>query len=147
LVEHAYQAEIVSTITSEFGRKYVLEGPIASPDGRSPRLRSVWFVADGGDVGLRDTAEGAEEFAPPGTKADEGDFDFWAGGFGFGRRVGIGLAEEFDATEDGHECSNGTAFEEVAPVEVVGLDIGHRVDSPGNGKGERGGCRGKEEGK
>lgn len=40
-------AEIVTAAETEFGKKYMLEGLIVSPVGRTPRIRSVWFVATG----------------------------------------------------------------------------------------------------
>jgi hypothetical protein len=45
LLAHAREARVVSAVTTEFGKKYVLDGPIGSPDGRTPRLRTIWFVA------------------------------------------------------------------------------------------------------
>lgn len=47
LLNHARTSEIVVTVETEFGRKYIVEGPLAAPDGRAPRLRAVWFVAAG----------------------------------------------------------------------------------------------------
>jgi hypothetical protein len=47
LVEHAHIADIISVVETEFGKKYILEGPIAAPDGRTPRIWTVWFVAIG----------------------------------------------------------------------------------------------------
>jgi hypothetical protein len=44
---HARSAPVASVSDTPFGRKYILEGPLASPDGRNPRLRSVWFIAAG----------------------------------------------------------------------------------------------------
>jgi hypothetical protein len=47
LVDHAHAAEIITVTETEFGRKFIVEGPLASPDGRNPTIRSVWFVAIG----------------------------------------------------------------------------------------------------
>jgi hypothetical protein len=47
LVDHAHTAEIIAVTETEFGKKYILEGPLASPDGRNPGIRGVWFVAIG----------------------------------------------------------------------------------------------------
>jgi len=44
LLEHAHSAAIVSTVDTLFGKKYILDGPFAAPDGRHPRVRAVWFV-------------------------------------------------------------------------------------------------------
>jgi hypothetical protein len=34
---------------TSFGIKYVIEGPLTTPDGRAPIVRSVWFVETGRD--------------------------------------------------------------------------------------------------
>lgn len=47
LVHHARTAKMMSVTENEFGQKYVLEGGLPAPDGRSLRLRSVWFVNTG----------------------------------------------------------------------------------------------------
>src|SRR5260370_31815097 len=47
LLEHAHSAAIVSTVDTQFGKKYILDGPLAAPDGRNPRVRAVWFVETG----------------------------------------------------------------------------------------------------
>jgi hypothetical protein len=50
LLVHAYSAPVVSVLDTPFGRKYMLEGPLASPGGRNPRLRAVWFLTTGETV-------------------------------------------------------------------------------------------------
>jgi hypothetical protein len=47
LLDHARSARIISIADTEFGRKYVLEGPLTTPNSRKPRVRTVWFVAIG----------------------------------------------------------------------------------------------------
>jgi hypothetical protein len=47
LLAHGRTAEVASTTETKFGTKYILEGTLAAPDGRSPRLRTVWFVTVG----------------------------------------------------------------------------------------------------
>lgn len=47
LIDHVHSAAIVSTADTLFGKKYILEGVLASPDGRNPRVRAIWFVATG----------------------------------------------------------------------------------------------------
>ena len=47
LLLHARMMPVVSVSDTPFGRKYVLDGPLVSPDGRGPRVRAVWFVATG----------------------------------------------------------------------------------------------------
>jgi hypothetical protein len=50
LVHHAATSFVVDTVKTEFGTKYILEGPIQCPDGRMPSIRSVWEIAHGEDV-------------------------------------------------------------------------------------------------
>ena len=47
LLDHARTAPAISVADTPFGRKYVLEGPLAAPDGRAPRIRAVWFIEIG----------------------------------------------------------------------------------------------------
>ena len=47
LVRHAAANEVAKTEDSAFGKRYIIEGPLDAPDGRSPLLRSVWFVEQG----------------------------------------------------------------------------------------------------
>lgn len=44
LRDHAAEHDVVKVEDSPFGVRYVIEGTMRSPDGRSPRLRSVWFI-------------------------------------------------------------------------------------------------------
>jgi hypothetical protein len=44
LLAHGCPGEIVEQIMTEFGMKYVIEGPLRTPDGRNPILRSVWII-------------------------------------------------------------------------------------------------------
>ena len=46
LLNHAHQHEIVEIVPTPFGRNYVVEGPLSAPDGRTPKVRVVWFVAN-----------------------------------------------------------------------------------------------------
>ena len=47
LLDHARSAPVVSAADTAFGKKYILEGSIAAPDGRAPRIRAVWFIEIG----------------------------------------------------------------------------------------------------
>lgn len=47
LMAHANSAPVVTTAATEFGTKYIAEGPLNTPDKRAPLLRTVWFVALG----------------------------------------------------------------------------------------------------
>ena len=46
LLAHAASAVLVGAEETAFGRKYVVEGPLRSPDQRDPLVRSIWFEAD-----------------------------------------------------------------------------------------------------
>lgn len=47
LMLHAASYEVVGMVDNPFGTKYLIEGSLQTPDGRNPRVRSVWIV----DVG------------------------------------------------------------------------------------------------
>jgi hypothetical protein len=47
LRQHAADYEIAKAEQSPFGTRYVIEGQITTPDGRTPLIRSVWFIAAG----------------------------------------------------------------------------------------------------
>ena len=49
LIAHADLGVLAETIPTSRGMKYVVEGPIACPDGRVASLRTVWFVRHGED--------------------------------------------------------------------------------------------------
>ncbi len=34
-------------VIDEEKMKYILEGPLSAPDGRRPRVRTIWFAANG----------------------------------------------------------------------------------------------------
>lgn len=44
LKEHAGQHFISIIEDSPFGKRYVIEGKINTPDGQQPFIRSVWFI-------------------------------------------------------------------------------------------------------
>jgi len=50
LREHARQHHVSKLEKSPFGKRYVIEGSLLTPDGRNPLVRVVWFVEDGSDV-------------------------------------------------------------------------------------------------
>jgi hypothetical protein len=47
LRRHAVENGIEVSEETDFGSKYVVEGPLVVPDGRSVGIRSVWFVETG----------------------------------------------------------------------------------------------------
>ena len=56
LLNHARQYEIVETVPTPFGRNFVIEGALPAPDGRSPNVRAVWFIAKSGETATLATA-------------------------------------------------------------------------------------------
>ena len=50
LLAHARSNEVLRLQTSPHGAKYVVEGPLPAPDGRSPSVRSVWIIDAGEDA-------------------------------------------------------------------------------------------------
>ena len=47
LRRHAVAHEVMKIESSPFGTRYIVEGELHAPDGRSPRVRVVWFIATG----------------------------------------------------------------------------------------------------
>lgn len=47
LLTHAADNEVASTEDTAFGTMYVIDGPLLTPDGRAPMIRSVWFLETG----------------------------------------------------------------------------------------------------
>ncbi len=47
LKAHALTAEITKHEKTEFGQRYILEGVMETPSGRTPQIRSVWIVLHG----------------------------------------------------------------------------------------------------
>lgn len=47
---HACAYDVASVTPTAYGRLYRIEGAIDTPDGRGPRVRSVWMVDTGADV-------------------------------------------------------------------------------------------------
>src|SRR5438874_647252 len=56
LRQHAANHEVAKVEDSPFGKRYVIEGTMNTPDGRSPNVRSVWFIETGEDVARLATA-------------------------------------------------------------------------------------------
>lgn len=52
LREHGQQYEVSRTTKTSFGPRYEVEGVLNTPDGRTPRVRSVWQF-DQGEVAPR----------------------------------------------------------------------------------------------
>jgi hypothetical protein len=50
LRRHAADHEVIEVEDTPFGTSYAVEGPLSAPDGRSPRVRTVWFIEAGQDL-------------------------------------------------------------------------------------------------
>ncbi len=50
LTQHAATHEIQRSSATRHGVKYIIEGDLQTPDGRSPQVRSVWIVDTGKDI-------------------------------------------------------------------------------------------------
>lgn len=44
LQEHAKQHDVAKIEKSPFGTRYVIEGILMAPDGRTPMVRTIWFI-------------------------------------------------------------------------------------------------------
>jgi len=50
LLRHAADHEVIKVEDSRFGTRYVIDGIIHAPDGRTPNIRSVWFIETGEQI-------------------------------------------------------------------------------------------------
>lgn len=44
LIQHAQTHDVYRIEPSPFGKRYIIEGSIESPDDRNPNIRAIWFV-------------------------------------------------------------------------------------------------------
>jgi hypothetical protein len=56
LLNHARNHEIVEIVPTPFGQNFVIEGALPAPDGRAPKVRAVWFIANGEETATLATA-------------------------------------------------------------------------------------------
>ena len=49
LYSHCLQNQVLETRETAYGMQYVIVGPISTPDGRNPTIRTVWQVDNGAD--------------------------------------------------------------------------------------------------
>jgi hypothetical protein len=47
LLAHARAHKVTRLQNSELGTSYVIEGPLQTPDGRNPNVRTVWLIETG----------------------------------------------------------------------------------------------------
>ena len=50
LKEHAIDNEITQEEKTTFGTRYVIEGSLKAPDGRSLNVRTAWFIDNESDI-------------------------------------------------------------------------------------------------
>ena len=49
LKEHGQTQQVTRIIDTPYGRRYYVEGPVRSPDGRNPLVRTVWQLEPGSE--------------------------------------------------------------------------------------------------
>lgn len=47
LLDHAALHEVAEVEETSFGVSYMINGPLPTPDGHAPQVRTVWFVETG----------------------------------------------------------------------------------------------------
>jgi hypothetical protein len=47
LLQQASQYEVAQVEATSFGVSYAIDGPLPTPDGRDPQVRTVWFMETG----------------------------------------------------------------------------------------------------
>jgi hypothetical protein len=47
LLDHVLIHSVANSVMTPYGVKYRVDGPLASPDGRNPRISSAWIVLPG----------------------------------------------------------------------------------------------------
>jgi hypothetical protein len=50
LKQHAVAHPVVSVVESRWGIRYSVDGPLDTPSGRTPQVRTVWIVERGRDA-------------------------------------------------------------------------------------------------
>jgi filamentous hemagglutinin len=61
LLEHARKYKVVEVVPTPFGENFLIEGVLPAPDGRSPKVRGVWFIANGQKIATLATAYPLDE--------------------------------------------------------------------------------------
>ena len=61
LLDHARANEVTEVVPTPFGQNYVVEGRLPAPDGRAPRVRAVWFIANRQEIATLATAYPMDE--------------------------------------------------------------------------------------
>jgi hypothetical protein len=50
LRQHARENEVVEVKETPYGKRYVVDGPLAAPDGTSLNIRTAWYIDAVGDA-------------------------------------------------------------------------------------------------
>jgi hypothetical protein len=50
LRRHASDYPVAQVEESEFGQRFVIDGPLDAPDGRRPMVRAIWFIESSSDA-------------------------------------------------------------------------------------------------
>lgn len=50
LLDPAGRHDVVKAVQSRFGTRYVIEGELQTPDGRTPQIRAIWFITMDSDA-------------------------------------------------------------------------------------------------
>lgn len=50
LLRHAREHEVVATEQTPHGTRYIVDGPLAAPDGTGLNVRSAWYISPGDDA-------------------------------------------------------------------------------------------------
>ena len=56
LLNHVRAFEVTAIVPTPFGQNCVVEGSLATPDGRTPQVRVVWFIANREEIATLATA-------------------------------------------------------------------------------------------
>lgn len=48
--DHGWSHPVCGSVPSAYGTRYSVDGPLESPDGRNPKVRTVWIVEHGSET-------------------------------------------------------------------------------------------------
>lgn len=61
LRKHGASHSVAKSVESSYGTRYALEGELESPDGRNPRVRTIWIIERGTKIPRLITAHAIDE--------------------------------------------------------------------------------------
>ena len=47
LRRHGAHSDVVNSVDSAYGMRYAVDGPLETPDGRKPLVRTIWIIEKG----------------------------------------------------------------------------------------------------